>query len=144
ARYPRPLRRRQPTLSRRRRLDRPQRRPLARPPRRVRALELRMAAVRPLGQARRLGPALRALPGARPRVAPPRLHERTSASARRGCPKKGAPPERVAEREALGRSRGGLTTKVHVACDALGNPVRLLVTAGQRGDVTQAAALLEG
>lgn len=33
---------------------------------------------------------------------------------------------------------------MHVACDALGNPVRLLVTAGQRGDVTQAAALLEG
>lgn len=28
--------------------------------------------------------------------------------------------------------------------DALGRPLRLIVTAGQRGDVTQAAALLEG
>lgn len=37
-----------------------------------------------------------------------------------------------------------MSTKVHAVCDALGNPVRLLVTPGQRGDVTQAAALLEG
>ena len=29
-------------------------------------------------------------------------------------------------------------------CDGLGNPVRFLVTPGQRGDVTQAEALLEG
>ena len=28
--------------------------------------------------------------------------------------------------------------------DALGRPLRLIVTAGQRGDVTQAAALLDG
>jgi transposase len=28
--------------------------------------------------------------------------------------------------------------------DGLGNPVRLLVTAGQRGDLTQAEALIEG
>ena len=34
-------------------------------------------------------------------------------------------------REALGRSRGGMSTKVHVAVDALGNPVQLIVTASQ-------------
>jgi putative transposase len=47
-------------------------------------------------------------------------------------------------REALGRSRGGLTTKLHAACDALGNPLRLLLAPGQRGDVRQAEALLQG
>ncbi|MEL6772874.1 MAG: IS5 family transposase, partial [Bacteroidota bacterium] len=47
-------------------------------------------------------------------------------------------------REGLGRSRGGLTTKLHAACDALGNPLRLRVTPGQYGDVPQAAGLVEG
>lgn len=44
----------------------------------------------------------------------------------------------------MGRSRGGLTTKIHMLADALGRPLRLIVTAGQVGDVTQANALLEG
>lgn len=46
--------------------------------------------------------------------------------------------------QALGRSRGGLTTKVHMLVDALGRPLRFIVTAGQVGDITQAPALLEG
>nr|WP_156306807.1 IS5 family transposase [Novosphingobium sp. AAP1] len=46
--------------------------------------------------------------------------------------------------QALGRSRGGLTTKIHMLTDALGRPLRFIVTAGQVGDVTQAHALLEG
>jgi transposase len=49
-----------------------------------------------------------------------------------------------ADDQALGRSRGGFSTKVHVLVDGLGNPLRLLFTAGQRHDSTQAAALLEG
>lgn len=44
----------------------------------------------------------------------------------------------------LGRSRGGLTTKIHMIADALGRPLRFIITAGQVGDVTQAPALLEG
>ena len=44
--------------------------------------------------------------------------------------------------EALGRSRGGFSTKVHVAVDGLGNPVRVTLTGGQAADVTQAEALL--
>jgi transposase len=44
--------------------------------------------------------------------------------------------------QALGRSRGGFSTKIHVLVDALGNPLRFLLTAGQRHDVTQADALL--
>lgn len=44
----------------------------------------------------------------------------------------------------MGRSRGGFGTKVHVAVDALGNPVRLILTGGQVADVTQGAALVAG
>jgi transposase len=46
--------------------------------------------------------------------------------------------------QALGRSRGGFSTKIHIAVDALGNPLRLLLTAGQRHDSPQALALLDG
>ena len=45
--------------------------------------------------------------------------------------------------QGIGRSRGGLTTKIHAAVDALGLPVRLVPTAGQRGDCPQAAALID-
>jgi transposase len=44
----------------------------------------------------------------------------------------------------LGRSRGGLTTKIHLAADAKGRPLRFILTGGHVHDVTQAAALVEG
>ena len=47
------------------------------------------------------------------------------------------------EAQALGRSRGGFSTKIHIAVDALGNPLRLILTAGQRHDSPQAAHLIE-
>jgi transposase len=50
--------------------------------------------------------------------------------------------KRGAKDQALGRSRGGLTTKIHMLADALGRPLRFIITAGQVGDVTQAPALL--
>jgi transposase len=37
-----------------------------------------------------------------------------------------------------------LTTKIHMLADTLGRPLRIIVTPGQNGDVTQAATLLEG
>lgn len=46
--------------------------------------------------------------------------------------------------QALGRSRGGFSTKIHVSVDALGNPLRLTLTAGQCHDITQAEALIAG
>lgn len=46
--------------------------------------------------------------------------------------------------EAMGKSRGSLSTKIYAAVDALDNPVRLLLTAGQRFEYTQATALIEG
>jgi transposase len=45
---------------------------------------------------------------------------------------------------ALGRSRGGLTTKAHLACEQHQKPLSILVTAGQRGDSPQFQAVLEG
>ena|SRR3990167_199825 len=46
--------------------------------------------------------------------------------------------------QSLGRSRGGFSTKIHAAVDALGNPVRLLLSPGQSSDIGQAKALIEG
>ena len=37
-----------------------------------------------------------------------------------------------------------MSTKIHAATDALGNPIRLLFGPGQRNDITQAHALIEG
>ena len=44
--------------------------------------------------------------------------------------------------QALGRSRGGFSTKIHIAVDGLGNPLRFTLTGGQRHDITQADVLL--
>jgi transposase len=43
----------------------------------------------------------------------------------------------------LGRTVGGLNTKLHVAVVSHGLPVRMIVTAGTIHDVTQARALIE-
>jgi transposase len=49
----------------------------------------------------------------------------------------------TADEQALGRSRGGFSTKVHILVDALGNPLRVRLTPGQCHDSTQAVLLLE-
>jgi len=43
----------------------------------------------------------------------------------------------------LGRSRGGWTTKVHLACEQGQKPLSVVITAGQRGDSPQFQAVLE-
>ena len=45
---------------------------------------------------------------------------------------------------ALGRSRGGFSTKIHVSVDGLGNPLRFILTGGQQHDITQAEGLIAG
>lgn len=55
-------------------------------------------------------------------------------------------PERGQRRypdEALGRSRGGLTTKLHLACDGAGRPLAIDLTGGNTNDCTQATVLLD-
>jgi transposase len=44
----------------------------------------------------------------------------------------------------LGRSRGGLTTKLHLACEQGQRPLSIVLTAGQRGDSPQFIPVLEG
>ena len=48
------------------------------------------------------------------------------------------------QKEAMGLSRGGLSTKIHAATDALGYPVRWLLTAGQDSEIKQAQDLIKG
>ena len=46
--------------------------------------------------------------------------------------------------QSLGRSRGGFSTKIHLATDALGNALRFILTGGERNDITQAELLVNG
>ncbi|WP_419723067.1 IS5 family transposase [Sphingomonas panni] len=55
-----------------------------------------------------------------------------------------ATPEKGGKDQALGRSRGGLTTKVHMLADTFGRPLRFRITPGQASDIASAPALLEG
>lgn len=43
----------------------------------------------------------------------------------------------------LGRSRGGLTTKLHLGCEQGQKPLSIVVTGGQRGDSPQFTTVLE-
>jgi transposase len=58
----------------------------------------------------------------------------------------GAPTQRGGEKnqgcQAIGRSRGGLSTKIHATTDALGNPTGFHLTAGQAHDLEGADTLL--
>ncbi|WP_354598842.1 IS5 family transposase [Streptomyces sp. JL1001] len=44
---------------------------------------------------------------------------------------------------ALGRSRGGLTRKIHLACDGRGRPLGFVVTGGNTNDCTRFTAAME-
>ena len=50
--------------------------------------------------------------------------------------------KRGAEAQAIGRSRGGRTTKIHAAADGCGRPIAIEITPGQLGDVRAALAVL--
>jgi transposase len=69
------------------------------------------------------------------RVAEYRQYDQPSAPAR--CRWK-----RGAQVHAIGRSRGGATTKVHLVVDALGLPLAFRVTEGQRHDIVPAPELV--
>jgi len=45
---------------------------------------------------------------------------------------------------AIGRSRGGLTTKIHILCDKQGHPLHFHLTAGQRNESTVFDDLMMG
>ena len=51
-------------------------------------------------------------------------------------------PKKAGEDQAIGRSRGGLSTKIHALVDALGNPVNFFLTGGEAHDLVGADHLL--
>jgi transposase len=75
-----------------------------------------------------------------------RAHQH-AAGARRRLDEQKEPPggEQVEPADhALGRSRGGWTTKVHLACEQGRKPLSILLTGGHRGDSPQFVAVLAG
>ncbi|MFF5343350.1 IS5 family transposase [Streptomyces althioticus] len=68
-----------------------------------------------------------------------RAHQHAAAMGRKG----GGTGRTNRNDHALGRSRGGLTTKIHLACDGKGRPLAILLTPGQRHDSVCARPLLE-
>lgn len=75
-----------------------------------------------------------------------RAHQHAAGARRDGAGQK-EPPGGAGAAEpsdhALGRSRGGLTTKIHLACEQGQKPLTVLLTAGQRGDSPQFVNVLE-
>ncbi|NEB75985.1 IS5 family transposase [Streptomyces sp. SID14478] len=61
-----------------------------------------------------------------------------------GARKKGASDPSEPEDHALGRSRGGLSTKVHLASDSRARPLSIHITAGQAGDAPAFEAVVAG
>ena len=148
ARGPRPAADRPPADRQRHPLDLAHRRTLARPPRALRALADRLRPLQPLAPRRHLGPHRHLAAGRtgrpghdRPR---PLVHRRLGhpgqPGGRRGA-QKGRGARRLGGRKAaqmqeppdhaLGRSRGGFGTKVHLVCDSHGFILAIHVTAGQ-------------
>ncbi|WP_420709865.1 IS5 family transposase [Streptomyces sp. NRRL S-340] len=74
-----------------------------------------------------------------------RAHQRAAGARKKGLSAGGEleDPERTAADQALGRSRGGLTTKAHLACDGRGLPLAVLVTPGNVNDSTAFDAVLD-
>ncbi|GIF13623.1 hypothetical protein Ate01nite_36550 [Actinoplanes teichomyceticus] len=75
-----------------------------------------------------------------------RAHQHAAGARRRGD-LQAEPPGGVAVKpadHALGRSRGALTTKLHLSREQGQKPLSIVLTAGRRGDSPQFIAVLEG
>ncbi|WP_370670846.1 MULTISPECIES: IS5 family transposase [Rhodococcus] len=74
-----------------------------------------------------------------------RAHQHAAGARREGSEQVEPPGGVVTEPadHALGRSRGGWTTKLHLACEQHRRPLAALLTAGQHGDSPQFTAVLD-
>jgi transposase len=75
-----------------------------------------------------------------------RAHQHAAGARRDGAAQKEPPARGGAPKpadHALGRSRGGLTSKFHLACEQGQKPLAIVVTAGQRGDSPQFTVVLD-
>ena len=115
-----------------------QRCPLARSARTLRQVEDGAQTFQPLGAERGVGKSV-PLPAQGPEEPIPDDRCYPSQS-----PPAGHDGKKGACDQALGRSRGRLTTKIHLLCDALGRPLRLLLTGGEKAECQQAQTLLAG
>ena len=130
-----------PTFYRSRAVGRSLRSPMAAPSSRVWELEQRLQTIRPLERPGYLGTPASAF-GRRSGSGIPqhRQHGGPGPPLRRGS----APQKGGQAAQALGRSRGGFSAKVHVSVDSLGNPLRFILTGGQQHDITPAEGLIDG
>src|SRR5215211_788105 len=103
----------------------------------LRELEQRVQAIPPMGKGWCLGAYSGGFGGPRFGVSDHRWDDHPGAPT---CSRR----KRGIQEQAIGRSRGGLSTKIHIAVDALGNVLRLLYTAGQTHESTTAEALIAG
>ncbi|MFD6861908.1 IS5 family transposase [Streptomyces diastaticus] len=74
-----------------------------------------------------------------------RAHQHAAGARKRGT-SKAEPPGGIAvepDDHGLGRSRGGLTTKLHLAVEQGQKPMSIVITAGQRGDSPQFEPVLK-
>nr|WP_280526693.1 IS5 family transposase [Streptomyces glebosus] len=76
-----------------------------------------------------------------------RAHQHAAGARKRGLTvRAGRAPEGLAaepDDHGLGRSRGGLSTKLHLAADASGHVLAVVVTGGQRGDAPQFTEVMD-
>ena len=104
----------------------------------LRQVEQRVEAVRPAEQSRRVRDLLR----------PPRCAQFVSASGadvrldHRASPCLGSRRKRGQKDQALGRSRGGFSTKIHLKTDFDGHPIAFDLTGGEKGDAPHFPILL--
>src|SRR3954451_23465560 len=104
----------------------------------VRALEQRLHALPRLGEGGRLPAAVRRRLGrSRHGIRPGRRHHRQGPPPRAGR-------KRGTSRQAIGRSKGGMTTKILALTDALGNLVRFELLPGHRLDTVGVPPLIDG
>lgn len=112
---------------------------MARPTGTVRQLEQRLEALRPVEQGWRIRGVLRRA----------RRHERVGAPDpdvrfhRGSRARVGGRRERGQETQALGRSRGGFTTKIHAKSDASGDIIAFDLTGGEAADAPHFETLLD-
>src|SRR3984893_2028725 len=114
-------------------------RAVARRARAIRQLELGLRALHPLEQARRMGCSLRDAGksrASRRRGTCHRFDDRAGAPA---CSRRKRGNQ---NREALGRSRGGFSTKIHLRTNAKGDPLTFDVTGGEAHEVKGYDALM--
>ena len=123
-------------------MDSENRSTVARPARRIGTVEYRLREIPSLGIDRRSSAVVQTVDAgiARPACRHGGRYIHQGASARRRFPKSGRPPGG----EAIGRGRGGLTTKILAATDKNGNLIRYLLLPGNAAESPGLLPLTDG